>query len=104
MNYGILNTLNGMLQKIQQDAVVVGLTIASLMIVIYSIMILFDTDTSVTAHAKRWDNLRKVFFIAFFIASAGALVSSENDRFHAGWCTRYMKVSFGQQLGNSLHV
>jgi hypothetical protein len=86
MNYGILNTLNGILQKIQQDAVVVGLTIASLMIVIYSIMILFDTDTSVTAHTKRWDNLRKVFFVAFFIASAGAL------------------VSFGQQLGNGLHV
>jgi hypothetical protein len=86
MNYGILNTLNSILQKIQQDAVGVGLTIASLMIVIYSIMIMFDTDTSVTAHTKRWENIRKVFFTAFFIACAGAL------------------VSFGQQLGSMLHV
>jgi hypothetical protein len=86
MNFGILATLNSILQKIQQDAVVVGLTMASLMIVIYSILILFDTDTSVTAHTKRWDNLRKVFFLAFFITAAGAL------------------VSFGQLLGSMLHA
>ena len=86
MNYGILNTLNTILQKIQQDAATVGFTIAALMIVIYAILVMFDTDTSVTAHTRRWENLRKVFFSAALIAAAGAI------------------ISFGQMLGGGLHA
>jgi uncharacterized protein HemY len=85
MNYGTLNTLNTILQKIQQDAAGVGLTIAALMIVIYAIQVMFDSDTSVSAHTKRWENLRKVFYSAMLIAAAGAI------------------ISFGQQLGGGIH-
>jgi Type IV secretion system pilin len=85
MNYGTLNTLNTILQKIQQDAAGVGFTIAALMIVINAIQVMFDSDTSVSAHTKRWENLRKVFYGAVLIAAAGAI------------------ISFGQQLGGGIH-
>jgi hypothetical protein len=86
MNYGTLNTLDGILKKLQSDAATVGLTIAGLMIVVYVIMVMFTDDTTVAAHSKRWENLRKVFLCAALIAAAGAL------------------VSFGQQLGGGLHA
>lgn len=86
MNYGILNTLDGIVKKLQADAVTVGLAIAGLMIVVYVILVMFTDDTNVAAHAKRWENLRKVFLCAALIAAAGAI------------------VSFGSQLGGSLHA
>jgi uncharacterized protein HemY len=86
MNFGILNTLNTLLQQIQQDAATVGLTIAGLMIVIYVIKIMLEDDTNVAAHTKRWETLRKVFLGAVLISAAGAL------------------ISFGAQLGGMLHV
>ena len=85
MNYGTLNTLNGILKNLQSDAATVGLTIAGLMIIISVILIMFDTDTSVGSHTKRWDHLRKVFLCAALIAAAGAI------------------VTFGQQLGGAIH-
>lgn len=85
MNYGTLNQLNTILKNLQADAATVGLTIAGLMIVVYVIMVMFTDDTNVAAHNKRWENLRKVFLCAALIAAAGAL------------------VSFGQQLGGTLH-
>jgi hypothetical protein len=84
MNYGTLNTLDGILKKLQSDAATVGYTIAALMIIISVILIMFDTDTNVVAHTKRWENLRKVFLCAALIAAAGTL------------------VSFGQQLGGAI--
>jgi uncharacterized protein HemY len=86
MNYGTLNTLDAILKKLQSDAAAVGMTIASLMIVIYVIMIMVHDDTNVAAHTKRWENLRKVFVGAALIAAAGAL------------------VTFGQTLGGGLHA
>ncbi|GHO50839.1 hypothetical protein [Ktedonospora formicarum] len=85
MNYGTLKSLNGILGNLQKDAAVIGLTIAGLMIVVYVIIIMFENDTNVVAHQKRWENLRKVFLCAALIAAAGAL------------------ISFGQQLGSALH-
>ena len=85
MNYGTLNTLNGILKNLQSDAATVGLTIAGLMIVVYVIMVMFTDDTNVAAHNKRWENLRKVFLCAALIAAAGTI------------------VTFGQQLGGALH-
>lgn len=75
MNYGTLQRLNAILSGLQQDAVTIGFTIAGLMIAIYCIMIMFDHDTSPTAHTKRWENLRKVLICAAIIAGAGALIS-----------------------------
>jgi hypothetical protein len=86
MNYATLNQLDSVLKKLQSDAATVGLTIAGLMIVISVILIMFDTDTNVGAHTKRWDNLRKVFLCAALIAAAGTL------------------VSFGNQLGGAIHA
>jgi uncharacterized protein HemY len=86
MNYGTLNTLNGILKNLQADAATVGLTIAGLMIVVYVILVMFTDDTNVSAHTKRWENLRKVFLCAALIAAAGAI------------------VTFGQQLGGGLHA
>jgi len=86
MNYQTLNTLNGILQNVQKDAATVGLTIAGLMIVVYTILVMLTDDTNVVAHNKRWENLRKVFLCAALIAAAGAL------------------VTFGQQLGAGLHA
>jgi hypothetical protein len=85
MNYGTLNTLNSILQNLKSDAATIGLTIASLMIVIYSILVMVTDDTNVAAHHKRWENLRKVFVCAALIAAAGAI------------------ISFGQDLGSLLH-
>ena len=86
MNYGTLNTLNGILKNLQSDAATVGLTIASLMIIVSVIMVMFDSDTTVATHTKRWENLKKVFLCAALIAAAGTL------------------VTFGQQLGGGLHA
>jgi hypothetical protein len=86
MNYGTLNTLDDIVKKLQSDAATLGLTIAGLMIVVYTILVMFTDDTTVAAHNKRWENLRKVFVCAALIAAAGAL------------------VSFGQQLGGGLHA
>ncbi len=86
LNFGILNTLNQILQQIEHDAAIVGLTIAGLMIVYYVIKIITEDDTNVSAHTKRWETLRKVFIGAALISAAGAL------------------VSFGAQLGGMLHV
>ncbi|BCL79582.1 hypothetical protein ccbrp13_20470 [Ktedonobacteria bacterium brp13] len=85
MNYTTLNSLNSILKNLQSDAATVGLTIAGLMIVVYVIMVMFTDDTNVSAHNKRWENLRKVFLCAALIAAAGAI------------------VTFGQQLGQGLH-
>jgi hypothetical protein len=85
MNYSILSQLNGILKNLQADAATVGFSIASLMIVVYVIMVMFTDDTNVAAHQKRWENLRKVFVCAALIAAAGAI------------------STFGQQLGGGLH-
>lgn len=85
MNYGALRSLNDILGNLQKDAATIGLTIAGLMIVVYVIMIMFENDTNVVAHQKRWKNLRKVFLCAALIAAAGAI------------------ITFGQQLGTALH-
>ena len=84
MNYSTLNTLNNVLKNLQSDAATVGFTIAGLMIVIYVMYIMFDTDTNVAAHNKRWEHLRKVFICAALIAAAGAI------------------ITFGQQLGGGI--
>ena len=86
MNYGTLDTLNTILKNLQADAATVGLTIAGLMIVVYVIMIMFNDDTNVVAHQKRWENLRKVFLCAALIGAAGTI------------------ITFGQQLGGGLHT
>lgn len=86
MNYGTLSTLDDVLKHLQSDAVVVGLTIASLMIVIYTIGVMLTDDTNVAAHNKRWENIRKVFLCAALIAAAGAI------------------ITFGQQLGALIHA
>ena len=85
MNYGTLNRLNDILSGLKNDAVTVGFTIAGLMVAIYAIMIMFDQDTSPSAHIKRWENMRKVFVCAAIIAAIGAI------------------ISFSQQLGGGLN-
>jgi uncharacterized membrane protein len=87
MHYGALNSLNDILQNLKSDAATIGLTIASLIIIISTIYIMFDIDTNnVGAHTRRWDKVRIAFIGAAIIAAAGAL------------------VSFGQQLGGAIHV
>ncbi len=86
MNYTTLNSLNDLLKNLKSDAVTIGLTIASLMIVIYVILVMVDIGPEVGVHKDRWAQLRKVFLCAFLIAAAGTL------------------VSFGDQLGNAIHI
>jgi hypothetical protein len=86
MNYGTLNSLNGILKNLQADAATIGLTIAGLVIVISTVYIMFDTDTNVGKYNKSWDKVRTAFICAAVIAAAGAL------------------VTFGQQLGGAIHA
>lgn len=85
LNYSTLNKLNDVLKHLQADAATIGFTIAGLMIIISVILVMFDTDTNVAAHDKRWEHLRKTFLCAAVIAAAGAI------------------VTFGQQLGGGLN-
>ena len=85
MNYQTLQSLNTILSNIEKDTAAIGGTIAILMVVIYTILIMFDQDTSAAAHTKRWENLRKVLFCAAIIAASGTL------------------ITFSQQLGGNLH-
>lgn len=85
MNYGILNALDTVLQKLLSDIALIGFTIASLTIVISVILIMFDTDTSVTARSNRWQLLRRAFIGAVIIAAASAL------------------ITFAEQIGHAIH-
>ena len=84
INYTTLAHLNTILQSLQQDAATVCFTLAGLMIVVYSIKILLDQDSSPTAHMKRWEGLRTVILVAAIVAGAGAI------------------ILFARQLGGSL--
>jgi hypothetical protein len=84
MNYAILGQLATILRNLQSDAASLGFTIASLMIIIYVIIVMTTDDTNVALHQKRWENLRKVFICAVVIAAAGAI------------------ATFGKQLGGGL--
>ena len=85
MNYTTLGRLNTILMNLQKDAVVIGFTIAGLMVTITAIILMFDQDTSPTAQNRRWEGLRRVLISAAIIAAAGAL------------------ISFSRQLGGSLN-
>ena len=86
MNFGTLNTLNTVLQQLKSDAITIALTIAGLAIVIAVMFIMFDSDTNVGAHTKRWEYLRRLFICTILIASIGAI------------------IAFGQQIGGAIHA
>jgi hypothetical protein len=72
---GTLNNLNAILKLLQQNAATVGITIAGLMVAVYTIAIMFDNDTSPTARTQRWDKLQRVLICAGIIAGTGALIT-----------------------------
>jgi hypothetical protein len=72
---GTLNNLNNVIKLLQQHAATIGITIAGLMVAIYTIAIMFDTDTSPTARTQRWDKLQRVLICAGIIAGTGALIT-----------------------------
>lgn len=85
MNFGTLNALNNVLQQLKSDAVTIALTLAGLAMVIAVMFIMFDSETTVGAHHKRWEHLRKLFICAILLSSFGAI------------------LAFGQQIGAALH-
>lgn len=86
MNFGALRSLNNVLQQLKSDTVTIALTLAGLAIVIAVIWIMFDSDTTVAAHTKRWEHLRKLFICAILLSSFGAI------------------IAFGQQIGGAIHA
>jgi hypothetical protein len=66
--------LNQIVTLLQQNAAKIGITVAGLMVSIYAIWIMVDSDQSPMARTERWAKLRKVFICAVIIAGTGAFV------------------------------
>lgn len=86
MNYGTLTTLNDILKNLQSDIATIAFSIAGIMMVVCIMLIMFDTDTNVAAHGKRWETLRRMFVCVILLSAAGAI------------------ILFGQQLGKAIHA
>ncbi len=69
-----LNSLNQLVTLLEQNAARIGITLAGLMVVVYSIIILANHDNSPAARAERWAHLKKTFAVAFIIGGTGVLV------------------------------
>lgn len=67
-----LTKLNDLVKLLQQNAAIVGVTIAGLLIAIYSVAIMLNNDQSPAARTQRWEQLQRVFICAAIIAGTGA--------------------------------
>ena len=72
---GTVANLLRILTLLQKNAITVGLAVATVMVVVYTIRIMFDHDSSPTARTARWDGLYRVLICAGIIAGAGALIT-----------------------------
>jgi hypothetical protein len=69
-----LNSLNQLVTLLEQNIAKIGITLAGLMVVIYSIKILVTTDNSPAGRAERWGSLRTAFIVAFIIGGVTVFV------------------------------
>jgi len=69
-----LNNLNNAVAQLQTHAAALGITLAGLMIGIYTMIIMLKNDSSPTARSTRWENLQKVLICAGILAATGAFV------------------------------
>ncbi|GAC1308981.1 MAG: hypothetical protein NVSMB27_46420 [Ktedonobacteraceae bacterium] len=69
-----LTHLNTIVSLLQHNAARVGITAAGLLVSVYCIGIMLNTDTSPAARTERWGQLKKVFLCAGIIAGTGAFV------------------------------
>jgi hypothetical protein len=69
-----LDNLNNAISQLQQHAATIGITLAGLMIGIYTMIIMFNNDNSPTARTQRWEHLHKVLICAGIIAATGTFV------------------------------
>jgi hypothetical protein len=69
-----LTNLNHVVDLLQQNAAKIGITAAGLLVAIYCVGIMLNSDSSPTARTERWEKLRRVFLCAAIIAAAGAFV------------------------------
>ena len=73
-NYPTLDQLNAILYNLERDTMQLGFTIATLMIVVYTIMVMFDFNLGAKMRTDRWEEIRKVFLCAAIIAAAGTII------------------------------
>lgn len=71
---GTLNSLNQLLTLLEQNIGKIGITLAGLMVIINSIIILVHFDNSPAGRAERWGNLRKTFVVAFILGGGLVLI------------------------------
>lgn len=69
-----LTNLNKLLTTLQTHAATIGLTVALLLVAVYSTAIMLSNDNSPAGRAERWGKLRTVFICAAIIGGAGVFV------------------------------
>ena len=69
-----LDHLTNVIAQLQTHAAAAGITLAGLMIGIYTMSIMIKNDSSPTARSTRWENLQKVLICAGILAATGAFV------------------------------
>jgi hypothetical protein len=69
-----LTNLNNLLSLLQQNAAKIGITVAGLLIAVYTMVIMMSNDNSPAGRVERWAQLKKVFVGAAIIAATGALI------------------------------
>lgn len=73
---GTFDKLNQLLGIVEGKGVLIGGTVAELMVVIYAIFIMLDNDQSPQARTQRWEKLKRVFMCAGIIAAATVIIST----------------------------
>lgn len=73
---GTFDTLNQLLLAIEGKGVIIGGTVAELMVVFYAIAIMLNNDQSPQARTERWEKLRRVFICAGIIAAATVIIGA----------------------------
>ena len=70
----VLDKLNNVISQLQQHASLIGITLAGLMIGIYTMKIMLNSDTSVAASSQRWKDLERVLLCAGIITATFTFV------------------------------
>lgn len=70
----ILSNLDTLLKSLQNSAATIGMTVAGLLVAVYSIAIMLNNDASPAARTERWERLKRVFVCAVIIAGIGAFI------------------------------
>lgn len=73
---GTFDQLNQLLAQVEGKGVIIGGTVAELMVVVYAIIIMLNNDQSPQARTERWEKLKRVFMCAGIIAAATVIIGT----------------------------